>query len=77
LRLYLTFSVFFVSISGFSSLNEVRPELLGAVSASQPLGFTAADTLKINKLNKLAANYFESNPDSKRALNFRAQSITG
>ncbi|HZY40349.1 MAG TPA: tetratricopeptide repeat-containing sensor histidine kinase, partial [Mucilaginibacter sp.] len=74
--------VFFVSISGFSSLNEVRPELLGAVSASQPLGFTAADTLKINKLNKLAANYFESNPDStlyygqkgvelSRAINYR------
>jgi two-component system sensor histidine kinase/response regulator len=64
LRLYLTLSFLFISISGFANVNRGNVDSLKTLVASSLSGQTEPDTLNINRLNTLANNYFESNPDS-------------
>jgi len=61
LRIYITLSLLFVSISGFAGIDRGRVDSLKTLIASNQAG---ADTTNINRLNNLAANYFDSNPDS-------------
>jgi len=64
LKLHLTLSVLFIFTTGFPALNKGHLHNPDTLSASQLNDQAGPDTLKINKLNRLAANYFESNPDS-------------
>jgi len=64
LKIYLTLSFLFVSVSSFALINKGRVDSLKTLVETSLKSQTAADTLDINRLNKLAANYFESNPDS-------------
>jgi len=61
LRIYITLSLLFVSISGFAGIDRGRVDSLKTLIASKLAG---ADTTSINRLNNLAASYFDSNPDS-------------
>ena len=61
MRIYITLSLLFVSISGFAGIDRGRVDSLKTLIASNQAG---ADTTNINRLNNLAANYFDSNPDS-------------
>jgi len=45
-------------------VNKVQVDSLKTLLASSPNSQAVPDTVYINRLNKLAANYFESNPDS-------------
>lgn len=63
LRIYLTISFLLISLSGFSIINRGRVDSLKTLVASSK-NEAAPDTLYINRLTALAANYFESNPDS-------------
>ncbi|WP_428330207.1 tetratricopeptide repeat protein [Mucilaginibacter sp.] len=64
MRILVTISFLFVSSIGFASINKGRVDSLKTLMASSLKSQTVPDTLYINRLNKLAANYFESNPDS-------------
>jgi two-component system sensor histidine kinase/response regulator len=64
LKSYLTLSFLFISLSAFSLVNRGSVDSLKSLLASPLNGETAADTLRVNRLNKLAADYFDSNPDS-------------
>lgn len=61
---YLTLSFLFISITASALVNRGRVDSLKTLVESSLKNQTAPDTLNINRLNKLAANYFESNPDS-------------
>jgi two-component system sensor histidine kinase/response regulator len=61
LRIYITLLLLFVSISGFATIDRSRVDSLKTLIALKQPG---ADTMNINRLNNLAANYFDSNPDS-------------
>lgn len=54
----------FASISVFAVIDRGRVDSLKTLIASSLNGQAAHDTVSINRLNNLAANYFESNPDS-------------
>jgi two-component system, sensor histidine kinase and response regulator len=64
LKIYITLSFLFFSLSGFSIVNRGRVDSLKTLVESSLKSQADPDTLSINRLNKLAANYFESNPDS-------------
>ncbi len=64
MRPYLTLSFLFISITASALVNRGRVDSLKTLVESSLKNQTAPDTLNINRLNKLAANYFESNPDS-------------
>ncbi len=64
MRIYLTLPFLFISISGFAFVNRGRVDSLKTLVESSLKKQSAPDTLNINSLNKLAANYFDSNPDS-------------
>jgi two-component system sensor histidine kinase/response regulator len=64
LKIYLTLSFLFISITGFAAINRGSVDSLKILVASSLKKESAPDTLSINRLNKLAADYFESNPDS-------------
>jgi signal transduction histidine kinase/tetratricopeptide (TPR) repeat protein len=64
LRIYITLSLLFISCSGFAAIDRGRVDSLKTLIASSLNGQTGPDSVSINRLNKLAANYFESNPDS-------------
>jgi len=85
LRIYITLSLLFVSISGFAGIDRGRVDSLKTLIASKLAG---ADTTSINRLNNLAASYFDSNPDStlyyghksvdlSRKINYRAGLANG
>jgi signal transduction histidine kinase/Tfp pilus assembly protein PilF len=64
LRLYFTLSFLLISITGFAAINRGQVDSLKTLLATSLKNQAEPDTLSINRLNKLAANYFESNPDS-------------
>ena len=85
MRIYITLSLLFVSISGFAAIDRGRVDSLKTLIASKLAG---ADTTSINRLNNLAASYFDSNPDStlyyghksvdlSRKINYRAGLANG
>jgi signal transduction histidine kinase len=53
-----------ISITGFSAINRGQVDSLKTLVAPSLKNQAEPDTLNINRLNKLAANYFDSNPDS-------------
>jgi len=61
LRIYITLLILFASISGFAGIDRTRVDSLKTLIALKQPG---ADTMNINRLNNLAANYFDANPDS-------------
>ena len=64
MRIYFTLSLLLISHSGFAAFDRSRVDSLKTLIASSSNGQPGADTLSINRLNKLAENYFDSNPDS-------------
>ncbi|HVW98088.1 MAG TPA: tetratricopeptide repeat protein [Mucilaginibacter sp.] len=65
MRIYLTLSLFLFVIPGYAAIDRGRVDSLKTLIASSAAnGQIANDTLNVNRLNSLAANYFESNPDS-------------
>jgi two-component system sensor histidine kinase/response regulator len=64
LKFYLALFFLFISLNGFSLANRGRVDSLKTLVESSLKKEAAPDTLNINRLNTLAANYFESNPDS-------------
>ncbi len=64
MRPYLTLSFLFISITASALINRGRVDSLKTLVETSLKNQSAPDTLSINRLNKLAANYFESNPDS-------------
>jgi two-component system sensor histidine kinase/response regulator len=64
LRIYLTLSCLLVSINVFGFVNRGRVDSLKTLVESSLRSQTNPDTLNIDRLNSLAANYFDSNPDS-------------
>ena len=64
MRPYLTLSFLFISITASALINRGRVDSLKILVETSLKNQSAPDTLSINRLNKLAANYFESNPDS-------------
>ena len=61
MRIYITVLFLFASISGFAGIDRTRVDSLKTLIALKQPG---ADTMNINRLNNLAANYFDANPDS-------------
>jgi signal transduction histidine kinase/Tfp pilus assembly protein PilF len=64
LKLSLTISFLFISISAFAIANRGRVDSLKTLVELSLKGGAEPDTLSINRLNTLAANYFDSYPDS-------------
>ena len=64
MRLYTTLSFLLISLTGFATINSGRVDSLKMLVVFSLKNQSEPDTLSINRLNKLAANYFESNPDS-------------
>ncbi len=64
MRFYLTLSFSLFWITGFAVINRGQVDSLKTLVAGSLKNQEHPDTLNINRLNKLAANYFESNPDS-------------
>jgi two-component system sensor histidine kinase/response regulator len=64
LRIYLTLSLLFISFTGFATIDRGRVDSLKTLIASSSNKQAIPDTVNINRLNILAANYFEANPDS-------------
>lgn len=64
MRIYLTLIFLCISLNGFSYINRGRVDSLKTLVESSLKKQEVPDTLSINLLNSLAANYFESNPDS-------------
>lgn len=64
MRIYFTLSLLLISISGFAGIDRGRVDSLKTLIASSSTKQTVVDTISINRLNNLAENYFESNPDS-------------
>jgi len=64
LKIYLTLALFFVSITCFGFVNRGRVDSLKTLVTSSLKSQSGPDTLSINRLNSLAGNYFDSNPDS-------------
>ncbi|MCR8558252.1 tetratricopeptide repeat protein [Mucilaginibacter sp. BJC16-A38] len=64
MRIYITLLLLFISISGFAAVDRGRVDSLKTLVASSLNGQSEPDTISINRLNKLAVNYFDSNPDS-------------
>src|SRR5260221_5753189 len=73
MKLRLTISFLFISISGFAVANRGRVDSLKTLIELSLKGGSEPDTLNINRLNTLAVNYFDSNPDS--TLYFSEKSI--
>lgn len=82
-KLYFTFLFLFVSISSFAIASKGKVDSLKNLVETSLKSQDQADTLNINRLNKLAANYFDFNPDStlyygtksielSRKINYRA-----
>ena len=64
LKIFITLSLLIISISAFPFANRGRVDSLKTLVASSLKHQSDPDTLNINRLIKLAENYFESNPDS-------------
>jgi len=73
LKLYFTFSFLFISVSSFAIVSRGRVDSLKTLVETSLKSKDEADTVNINRLNKLAADYFDFNPDS--ALYYSQQSI--
>jgi two-component system sensor histidine kinase/response regulator len=64
LKLYLTLSFLFISFSSFAIVERGRVDSLKTLVETSLKAKDEADTVNINRLNKLAADYFDFNPDS-------------
>jgi len=64
LRIYLTLSFLLISVSSFAFVNRGRVDSLKTLVETSLKNQSDPDTLNINRLNKLASNYIDSNPDS-------------
>lgn len=64
MRIYLTLSLLFISVTGFATIDRGRVDSLKTLIASSSNKQAIPDTVNINRLNTLAANYFDANPDS-------------
>jgi two-component system sensor histidine kinase/response regulator len=64
LRFYLTIAFLFIALSSFAIINRGRVDSLRMLVTTSLKSQAEPDTLSINRLNKLAASYFESTPDS-------------
>ncbi|ASU33250.1 tetratricopeptide repeat-containing sensor histidine kinase [Mucilaginibacter xinganensis] len=63
MKIHLTLSFLFISISAFASIDRGRVDSLKILIAGANKQ-TLPDTTTIKRLNNLAENYFDSNPDS-------------
>ncbi len=64
MKAFLFLSLLLVSRAGFDSLTKGHIDSLKPLIAYSLTGNTHTDTANINRLNEIARNYFESNPDS-------------
>ncbi|MDB5006365.1 MAG: sasA 2 [Mucilaginibacter sp.] len=64
MKIFLATALLFISINTFGLVNRGRVDSLKILVESSLKNQAEPDTLDINRLNKLAANYFDSNPDS-------------
>lgn len=64
MRIYLTLSFLLISVSSFAFVNRGRVDSLKTLVETSLKNQSDPDTLNINRLNKLASNYIDSNPDS-------------
>jgi len=64
MKVYIALFFLLISKSGFDSLSKGRIDSLKPLIGYTLSGNTASDTANINRLNELAARYFESNADS-------------
>jgi len=64
LRIYLTLSFLLLSVSSFAFVNRGRVDSLKTLVETSLKNQSEPDTLNINRLNRLASNYIDSNPDS-------------
>lgn len=88
MRIYLTLFCLFISINAFAIANRGQVDSLKTLVELSLKDGAEPDTLNINRLNKLAANYFDSNPDStlyysqksiilSRKINYKAGIASG
>ncbi len=64
MKRYLILPLLFISLTGFGIVNKGKVDSLKTVVITSLKAQDAPDTLNVNRLNKLAANYFDFNPDS-------------
>jgi len=64
LRIYLTLALLFITITCFGLVNRGRVDSLKILVTSSLKSQSGPDTVNINRLNTLAQNYFDTNPDS-------------
>ncbi|SHM48280.1 tetratricopeptide repeat protein [Mucilaginibacter sp. OK098] len=64
MRIYLTLSLLSITLSGFAAIDRGRVDSLKTLIASSTNKQALPDTVNINRLNILAANYFDAYPDS-------------
>ncbi len=64
MRIYFSLFFLLVSLSAFSAIDRGRVDSLKTLVASSLKDNDVPDTLSINRLNTLAENYFNDNPDS-------------
>lgn len=64
MRIYLTLSFLLLSVSSFAFVNRGRVDSLKTLVETSLKNQSEPDTLNINRLNRLASNYIDSNPDS-------------
>lgn len=83
LKRFLTIPLLFITMSVFALVNKGKVDSLKIVVTTALKDQNTPDTLNINRLNKLAADYFDFNPDStlyygrkgislSRKINFQA-----
>ena len=63
MRFYFTISLILITTGSYAFVNRGSVDSLKTLVVSQK-NQAVPDTLRVNRLNKLAANYFDSNPDS-------------
>ena len=64
MKVRIILALLFISFSGFAAMKRGHIDSLRTLVNSSLKKKSAPDTLSINRLNKLAANYFDSDPDS-------------
>lgn len=75
-RIYFTLLLLVASIPVFAGIDRGRVDSLKTLIASSANKQAAYDSVSINMLNKLADDYFESNPDSTLYYGYKAISLS-
>lgn len=75
-RLYCTLLLLFISINSFAITSKGKVDSLKSLVENSLKNPNEADTLNINRLNKLASNYFDFNPDSTLYYGLKAVALS-